>query len=78
MSKPADSESIWAARWLDGVASSPASMSQRRLTSIERYGGGLEAVAAAATARGVHLLLLTDDKGDRLVAASRHPFTVVC
>ena len=53
-------------------------MSQRKLTSIEGRGGGLEAVKALAEERGVHLLVLTDDKGDTLVAASRKPFTVVC
>lgn len=53
-------------------------MSQRKLSSIEKRGGGIHAVRAAAKKKGVHLLLLEDDKGDRLVAASTKPFKVVC
>ena len=53
-------------------------MSQRKLTSIEKHGGGLDAVRAVARDKGVHLVLLTDDKGNELVAASVHPFKVVC
>ena len=53
-------------------------MSQRKLTSVEQCGDGLEAVKTAAKEKGVHLLLLEDDKGDELVAASLKPFKVVC
>jgi hypothetical protein len=59
------------------AASRDGAMSQRRLASIEAYGGGLDAAAEAARAAGVHLVLLIDDKGDKLVAASRHPFKVI-
>ncbi len=45
---------------------------------MEARGGGLEAVKALARERGVHLLLLEDDKGEELVAASTKPFEVVC
>ena len=38
----------------------------------------LDGVKALARERGVHLLLLEDDKGDALVAASVKPFKVVC
>lgn len=68
----------WAGRWLDGVADGTKSMSQRKLTVVERMGGGLAKVRAEAKARGVHLVLLTDDKGNELVAASTHPFKVLC
>lgn len=68
----------WAAEWLEGVADGSHTMSQRKLSSVEARGGGLEAVTALARARGVHLLLLEDDKGDALVAASAKPFAVVC
>ena len=68
----------WAADWLDGVADGSNTMSQRKLTSVEKRGGGLEAVKALAQERGVHLLLLEDDKGDALIAASVKPFEVVC
>ena len=68
----------WAAGWLDAVAGGTNTMSQRKLSSVETRGGGLEAVKALAMERGVHLLLLEDDKGDALVAASAKPFAVVC
>ncbi len=71
-------EQPWTAAWLDAVASGRLSMSQRRLCTVERRGGGLEAVRAAAQARGVHLLLLEDDHGQQLVAASLTPFRVIC
>ena len=67
----------WASAWLDSVADGSSTMSQRKLTSIEAR-GGLEAVKAIAEQKGVHLLLLTDDKGNELVAASTKPFKVVC
>ena len=70
-------EDSWLGDWLDEVAASAATMSQRAMTSIESH-GGIDAAIAAARARGVHLLALTDDKGKRLVAASRHPFDTLC
>lgn len=73
-----DPNSDWAERWLDAVASGEATMSQRRLSSVETRGGGLDSVASLARARGVHLVVLTDDQGNELVAASKHPFRVVC
>ncbi len=63
----------WLAAWLDAVADGSATMSQRAVTSIDKH-GGLDAAVAAAQARGVHLVALTDDKGIELVAASVHPF----
>jgi len=74
----AETAARWAADWLDAVAGGTNTMSQRKLSSVEKRGGGLEAVKAFATERGVHLLLLEDDKGDALVAASVKPFEVVC
>lgn len=68
----------WAMDWLEGVANGANTMSQRKLTSIEARGGGLEAVRAIAEEKGVHLLLLKDDQGNELVAASTKPFTVIC
>lgn len=67
----------WATSWLDAVADGSNTMSQRKLSSIEKR-GGLEAVKRLAEARGIHLLLLEDDKGDKIVAASVKPFKVVC
>lgn len=77
MAAPQEAEQ-WAAEWLDGVADGSKTMSQRKLSSVEKRGGGLEAVKAVASARGVHLLLLEDDEGNALVAASIKPFEVVC
>ncbi len=74
----ANSAEQWAADWLGTVADGSNPMSRRKLASIEKHGGGLDAVRAVAQARGVHLLLLIDDRGSELVAASLHPFKVVC
>ncbi len=76
--EPNEDSARWTAEWLDAVAAGTNTMSQRKLTSIEKNGGGLEAVKAAAKEKGVHLLLLEDDKGNALVAASLKPFKVVC
>ena len=80
MSKPSihPEAEQWAGAWLDAVASGAGTMSQRKLLSIDKRGGGIEAVRRLAEARGIHLLMLEDDKGDTLVAASTKPFTVVC
>lgn len=68
----------WAAEWLDGVADGSKTMSQRKLSAVEAKGGGLAKLRKEAKARGVHLVVLTDDTGSELVAASPHPFKVVC
>ncbi len=65
----------WATRWLSSVTD--ASMTQRRLSSVERY-GGLAALERAAKAQGVHLLQLTDDNGNVIIAASKSAFKVIC
>ena len=68
----------WTSDWLNSVADGSNTMSQRKLSTIEKRGGGLNAVKAAAKKKGVHLVLLEDDKGNELVAASTKPFKVVC
>ncbi len=73
-----DAPSRWTADWLDSVANGSNTMSQRKLSSIEKRGGGIDAVRVIAEQKGVHLLLLEDDKGNELVAASIKPFKVVC
>ena len=65
------------AAWLDSVVSGEATMTQRGARWVNAQ-GGLEPIVQAATARGVHLLRLTDDKGQVLVAASLNPFEVLC
>ena len=67
----------WLTTWLGAVESGAATMSQRKLSSIQQR-GDLEEARKMAIARGVHLLLLTDDQGNELVAASKHPFHVIC
>ena len=74
----ARTESQWISEWLDKVADGSNTMSQRKLTSIETRGGGLEAVRTLAEQKGVHLLRLEDDEGNELIAASVKPFDVVC
>lgn len=71
-------ENPWTEKWLEAVADGSATMSQRKLSSIEKRGGGLKAVRALARKKGVHLVLLEDDTGTELVAASVKPFKVVC
>lgn len=74
MTQPDDS---WIETWLDAVANGSATMSQRRLSSVERH-GGTSAAVAAATKRGVHLAKVIDDQGIVLIAASLHPFEALC
>ena len=73
-----DNPEKWAADWLARVADGSNTMSQRKLSSVVERGGGIEAVKAIAAAKGVHLLLLVDDDGTELVAASTKPFQVIC
>lgn len=68
----------WADEWLSAVADGTLTMSQRKLSSVERRGGGLQAVKVLAEGKGVHLLVVEDDQGDVLVAASTKPFQVIC
>ena len=70
-------DQTWIDKWIDGVADGSVTMSQRRLSSIERNGGTAAAIAAAKE-RGVHLAKLIDDQGNVLVAASRQPFEPLC
>lgn len=67
------SDQTWIVTYIGSVEGGSAGMSQRRLSSVERYGGTTAAIAAARE-RGVHLVKLTDDHGDTLIAASLHPF----
>ena len=62
---------------LDSVVSGEASMTQRGVRWVEAQ-SGLDKVVAAAKARGVHLVRLTDDQGKVLLTASLHPFESLC
>ncbi len=68
----------WTINWLKTVEAGLNSMSQRKLTSIEKHAGSLEAVRQIAEQMGVHLLLVEDDEGHQIVAASMKPFQVIC
>jgi hypothetical protein len=68
----------WAVGWLKTVQSGLNTMSQRKLTSIEKHAGGLDLVKSVAEEMGVHLLLVEDDEGNEMVAASLKPFKVIC
>ena len=70
-------DEAWIAAWLDAVRDGSATMSQRLLTSVEGH-GGLETAIEAARVRGVHLAVLTDDKGKVIIAASVHPIRSLC
>ena len=67
----------WITDWLDSVADGSSTMSQRSLASIEKH-GGLGAVTVAAVERSVHLLLVEDEAGREIIAASKRPFKVIC
>ena len=69
--------SSWAEQWLDGVADGSKTMSQRKLSVIEKQ-GGLMVVKDLAIQRGIHILIVEDDKGSKVVAASLKPFDVIC
>ncbi len=71
-------ERAWAAEWLAAVADGTLTMSQRKLSSVETRGGGVDAVVEEARARGVHLAVIVDDAGQELVVASVHPIRVLC
>lgn len=79
MNIPTESKATqWATEWLDRVADGSNTMSQRKLSSVKKSGGGIDAVKAVAEEKGVHLLLIEDDIGNELVAASTKPFRVLC
>ncbi len=67
----------WTNDWITSVATGGNTMSSRKLQSIEKRGGGLKKVASAAKKQKVHLVLLEDDKGEKVVAASTKPFKVI-
>ena len=69
---------VWSEKWLQQVADGSLTMSQRKLSSVEARGGGIDLVRQVARQKNVHLVILEDDKGNELVAASTKPFRVVC
>jgi hypothetical protein len=75
---PPAQDDRWLHAWLETVAGGLNTMNQRKLSSILKHAPSLEMVKAVAEQKGVHLLLLEDDEGSQLVAASTKPFTVIC
>ena len=63
--------------WIDSVATGGSTMSQRNLKWVEAN-GGVDKLVDTASRRGVHLVQLTDDKGNDLLAASQEPFKTLC
>ena len=63
--------------WLEGVARGRTRMSERRLTWVDQR-GGLRTARTVAKAKRVHLLVVQDEDGNEIVAASVAPFKVVC
>ena len=52
-------------------------LSQRNFKWVEAN-GGIDQLVAIATLQGVHLVKLTDDKGNDLLAASQNLFVTLC
>ena len=75
--KTKNSAEKWTEDWITSVAEGGSTMSSRKLQSIEKRGGGLKKAATAAKKQKVHLVLLENDKGEKLVAASKKPFKVI-
>jgi hypothetical protein len=75
---PGPAAERWASRWLDSVAIGSRVMSRRLVRSVDTRGGGLIFVRRLARQRGLHLVLLVDADGNRLVAASKSRFRIVC
>lgn len=67
----------WVQDWLKSVVNGRNTMSQRRVTSIEKH-VSLNTVKRIAKRVGVHLLLVEDDEGNKVLAASTKPFKVIC
>ena len=70
-------EEHWVEDWLRSVVDRSSTMSQRKVTSIGKH-VSLKTVKRIAKRMGIHLLLIEDDEGNELVAASTKPFKVLC
>jgi hypothetical protein len=68
----------WIEKWLNAVAAGSGTMSQRKLSSFEKRGGGLATAKRLAEQRGLYLLVLEDEEGDEFLVASVKPFRVIC
>ena len=67
----------WATESLSTFSGGLNTMSQRKLSSIEKHEGGLDSVKTIAEKLGVHLLLVEFDEGNEVVVATKKPFRVI-
>lgn len=65
-------------QWLQSIADNTYTMSQRKLSSLKKKGIDMDDLVQKAKACKLHLLLLKDDTGEDLVAASKDEFIVLC
>ena len=70
--------SEWLEKWMESVRVGGGTMSQRSLSNLERKGASLAALRKIARSRGIHILLIEDEQGRQLLAASVRPFKVIC
>ena len=63
--------------WVSAIATGAATMSQRNFKWVEAN-GGIDQLVAIATLQGVHLVKLTEDKGNDLLAASQNLSVTHC
>ena len=63
--------------WVSAIATGAATMSQRNFKWVEAN-GGTDQLVAIATLQGVHLVKLTEDKGNDLLAASQNLSVTHC
>jgi hypothetical protein len=75
---PGPTAEAWTTRWFDSVVAGSRAISKRKVTSVDAWGGGLVFVRSLARRRGLHLILFVDGQGNKVVAASNHPFRIVC
>ncbi len=68
----------WMQRWIESVVSGESTMSQRKMSSIAKRDIDMKILIAEAKKQHVHLLLLKDDKGEEVIAASKDEFVVLC
>lgn len=65
-------------KWLARIASGELTMGQRKVSKVMKNDGALTPIVKAARSKGIHLLQLTDDKGNVLLAGSKEAFKVLC
>ena len=67
----------WVEDWLKAVVRGASTMRQRRVASIEKH-ASIITLKRIAKKMGIHLLLVEDEEGNQVVAASTKPFKIIC